>query len=140
MEDRRRTNKTKRHELHEAPLEQRGEMETTIFKTIHFDHKGTLRPSCNSNTHCLVVVDAFSLFFSGANPVRDTGVSTTINALKKWITSCGIPRKIVHDNGSTFIKSDFINWTKEFAVTFAPGTTLSPWTNGKVEVQNQHLT
>ena len=80
------TNKAKRHELHEAPLEQWGEVETTTFKTIHFDHKRPLRPSSNSNTHCLVVVDAFSRFI-GAYSVRDTGAQTTINALEKWITS-----------------------------------------------------
>ena len=131
------TNKTKRHDLHEAPLEQWGELETTPFKTIHIEHKGPLRS--NSNTHCLVVVDAFSRFI-GAYPVRDTGAQTTINALEKWITSYGIPQKIVHDNGSAFINSDFINWTKEFGITLAPRATYSPWTNGKVEVQNQHLT
>ena len=76
------TNKTKRHDLHEAPLEQWGELETTPFKTIHIDHKGPLRPSINSNTHCLVVVDAFSRFIE-AYPVRDTGAQTTINALEK---------------------------------------------------------
>ena len=132
------TNKTKRHDLHEAPLEQWGELETTPFKTTHIDHKGPLRPSSNWNTHCLVVVDAFSRFI-GAYPVRDTGAQTTINALEKWITSYGIPQKIVHDNGSAFINSGFINWTKDFGITLAPRTTHSPWTNGKVEVQNQHL-
>ena len=66
------TNKTKRHDLHEAPLEQWGEIETTPFNTIHSDHKAPLRPSSTSNTHCLFVVDAFSRFL-GAYPVRDTG-------------------------------------------------------------------
>ena len=116
-----------------------GEIETTPFKTIHIVHKGPIRACSNSNNHCLFVVDAFSRFL-GAYPVRDTGAQTTINALAKWITSYGIPQKIVHDNGSAFINSDFINWTKEFGITLAPRTTYSPWTNGKVEVQNQHLT
>ena len=129
----------KRNELHEAPLEQWGELDTTPFKTINIDHKGPLRPSSNSNNHCLVLVDAFSRFL-GAYPIRDTGAQTTINALEKWITSYGIPQKIVQDNGSPFIKSDFINWTKEFGITLAPRTTYSRRTNGKVEVQNQHLT
>ena len=129
------TNRTKRHDLHEAPL---GYL-STPFKTVPIDHKGPLRPSSNSKTHCLVVVHAFSRFL-GRYPVGDTGAQTTINALGKWITSYAIPQKIVHDNGSAFINSDFINWTKEFAKTLAPRTTYSPWTNGKVEVQNQHLT
>ena len=133
------TNKSKRHDLHEAPLEQWGELETTPFKTIHIDHKGPLRPSSNSNNHCLVVVDAFSRFI-GVYPVKDTSAQATITALEKWITSYGIPQKIIHDNGTAFINSDFINWIKEFGITLAPRTTYSPWTNGKVEVQNQHLT
>ena len=133
------TNKRKRHDLHEAPLEQVGELETTPFKTIHIDHKGPLRPSSNSNTPCLVVLDAFSRVV-GAYPVGDTGAQTIINALEKWITSYVTPQKIVHDNISAFMNSEFINWTNEFGITLAPRTTHSPWTNGKVEVQNQHLT
>ena len=129
------TNRTKIHDLHEAPL---GYL-STIFKTVPIDHKGPLRPSSNSNTRCLFVVDAFSRF-RGGYPVGDTGAQTTINALGKWITSYAIPQKIVHDNGSAFINSDFINWTKDIAITLAPRTTYSPWSNGKVEVQNQHLT
>ena len=67
-------------------------------------------------------------------PVKDTSAQGTITALEKWITSYGIPQKILHDNGTAFINSDFINWT------LAPRATYAPWTNGKVEVQNQHLT
>ena len=133
------TNITNRLDLHEAPLEQWGQLETTPFKTKHIHHKGPFRPSSNSNTHCLVVVYSFSRFL-GSYPVRDTGAQTTFNALKKWIISYGLPLKIVHDNGSVFINSDFINWTKEFRITLALRTTYSPWTYGKVEIQNQHLT
>ena len=90
------------------------------------------------NTHCLVVVDAISRIL-GVYPVRDEGAQTTINALENWITSYGIPQKIVHDDGSAFINRDFVNWTKEFGITLAPRTAYSPWTNSKVEVQNKHL-
>ena len=54
------TNKTKRYDLHEAPLEQKVELETTPFKTTHFDDKRPVRPSNNSITHCFVVRDASS--------------------------------------------------------------------------------
>ena len=53
------TNKRKTHDLHEALLEQWGELETTPFKTIHINHKGPLRPSSISDTHCFVVVEVF---------------------------------------------------------------------------------
>ena len=82
---------------------------------------------------------AFSRFI-GVYPVNDTSAQATITALEKWIKSYGIPQKIIHYKATAFINSDFINWTKEFGITLAPRTTYSPWTNGKVEVQNQHLT
>ena len=107
---------SKRHDLHEAPLKQWGELETTPFKTFHIDNKGPLRPSSNSNNHCLVVVDAFSRFI-GVYPGKDTSAQATITALEKWITSYGIPQKIIHDNGTAFINSDFINWNKKFGIT-----------------------
>ena len=56
------TNKTKKHDLHVAPMEQSGKLETTPFKIIHIDHKGPILPSSNLITHCFVVVDAFSRF------------------------------------------------------------------------------
>ena len=132
------TNKRKRYHFNGAPLEQWGELKTSPIKTKHIDHKGPLRPSSNSKTHCFVVVNGFSRFL-GAHLVRDAKAQTTINALKKWITSCGFPQKIVHGNGSAFKNNDSINWTKDFGMILAPRTTYSPWTNGKSEVQNQHL-
>ena len=120
-------------------MEQWGKLETTPFKTNHIDHKCPLRPSSNSDNHSLVVVDEF-LWFIDVYPVRDTSAQATITALEKWITSYGISQKIIHDNGTAFINSDFINWTKKFGKTLAPRTAYSSWTNGKLEVQNQHLT
>ena len=123
-------------------MEQWIEFEATPFKLFHIDHKDPLRPSSNSNNHCLVVVvvvvDAFSRFI-GVYPVEDTSAQASITAIEKWNTSYGIPQKIKHNNGTAFINSGFINWTKEFGITLAPRTTFSPWTNGKVEVQSQHL-
>ena len=48
-----------RHDLHEAPLEQWGEIETHPFKAAHIDHSGQPPPSSNWNTHCFVVVYIF---------------------------------------------------------------------------------
>ena len=59
--------------------------------------------------------------------------------LKKWIHSFGIPQSIIHDRGTAFIKSDFINWRKELGNTLRPRTADSPWLNGTVETQNQHI-
>ena len=72
-------------------------------------------------------------------PVTNTGAQATISAIEKWIHSFGIPQPIVNDRGTAFVNTEFINWTKELGVTFRPRTIHSPWTNGKIETQNQHI-
>ena len=72
-------------------------------------------------------------------PVTNTGAQATISAVEKWIHSFGIPQSIVHDRGTAFINAEFINWTKELGITLRPRTAHSPWTNGKIETQNQHI-
>ena len=38
------------------------------------------------------------------------------------------------------MSNDFAHLSSELGITLRPRTTYSPWTNGKVEVQNKHLT
>ena len=121
----------------EVPLE--GWQNDTIpFRTIFMDHKGPLHPPSNRNFHCLVVIsDAFSRFFM-VYPVPNPSAQITIAVVEKWILSLGIPQSIIQDRGTALIITDFVNWTKEFGITLRPQTAHSPWTNGKVETQNQH--
>ena len=71
-------------------------------------------------------------------PVTNTGAQATIAAVEKWILHFGIPQSIIHDRGTDFLNTGFVNWTKELGITLRPRTAHSPWTNGKVETQNQH--
>ena len=72
-------------------------------------------------------------------PVTNTGAQATIAAVEKWILHFGIPQSIIHDRGTAFLNTDFVNWTKQLGITLRPRTAHSPWTNGKVETQNQHI-
>ena len=72
-------------------------------------------------------------------PVGNTTALATIAAVEKWIFSFGMPQSTIHDRGTAFINTDFINWTKDFGITLRPCTAYSPWTNGKIETQNQHI-
>ena len=45
----------------------------------------------------------------------------------------------MHDQGTAFINTEFINWTKELGIALRPRTAHSPWTHGKIETQNQHI-
>ena len=72
-------------------------------------------------------------------PVTNTGAQATIAAVEKWILHFGIPQSIIHDRGTAFLNTDFVNWTKELGITLQPRTAHSPWTNGKAETRNQHI-
>ena len=72
-------------------------------------------------------------------PVTNTGAQATIQAVEKWIHSFGIPQSIVHDIGTAFIKTEFVNWTNKLGSTLRPRIAYSPWTNGNIETQNEHI-
>ena len=72
-------------------------------------------------------------------PVTITRAQATIAAVEKWILHFGIPQSIIHDRGTAFLNTDFVSWTKELGITLRPRTAHSPWTNGKVETQNQQI-
>ena len=130
-------NKPKPTHRNEVPLEE-WQNDKIPFRTVHIDHKGTLHPPSNRNFHCLLVIGAFSRFLL-VYSVINTSAQATIAAFEKWIHSFGIPQSIIHDRGTAFINTDFINWTKELGITLRPRTAYSPWTNGKIETQNQHI-
>ena len=46
---------------------------------------------------------------------------------------------MIHDRGTAFIVTEFVNWTKELGITQRPRTAYSPSINGKIEGQNQHI-
>ena len=105
----------------------------------HIDHKRPLHPPSNRNTNCLSIVDSFSRFLM-VYPVTNTGAQATIAAVEKWILHFGISQSILNDRETAFLNTNFVNWTKVLGITLRPRTAHSPWTNGKVETQNQHIT
>ena len=46
-------------------------------------------------------------------PVTNIGVQATTAAVEKWILLFGIPQSIIHDRGTAFFNTDFVNWTEE---------------------------
>ena len=121
----------------EVPLED-WQNDTIPFRMVHIDHKGPLHPPSNRNYLCLLAIDAFFRFLM-VYPVANTSAQITIAAVEKWLLSFGIPHSIIHDRDTAFKNKDFVNWTKELGITLRPRTAYFPWTNGKVETQNQHI-
>ena len=60
--------------------------------------------------------------------------------MDKFITSFEKHNHIVHENETAFMSSDFVNWITDLGITRRPRTAISPWTNGKKEIQNKQLT
>ena len=129
-------NKPEPKHRNRVPLEE-WPNETVPFHTVHIDHKGPLHPISANNVHCLLILDAFSQFLI-VYPVRNTTALATITAVENWIFY-GTPQSIIHDGGTAFINTEFINWTKELGITLRPRTAYSPWTNCKIETQNQQI-
>ena len=88
--------------------------------------------------HCLVVKDAF-LLFTQVYPFKSTVATHTIESMSVFITSFGIPQKLVYDQGTSFMSTGFSTLAMEFGITHAPRTQWPTWTKGKVEIQNKHL-
>ena len=130
-------NKPKPKHRNEVPLEE-WQNETAPFRTVHIDHKGPLHPTSANNLPCLLIIDALSRFLM-VYPVRNTTALATSSAVEKWINCFGISQSIIHDRSTAFINTDFISWTKELGITLTPRTAHLPWTNGKIETQNQHI-
>ena len=130
-------NEPKPKYLKEVPPEE-WQGDTTPFPSIHFDHKGPLHPLNNRNTHCLLIVGSI-LGFLMVYTVSNTGAKATIAAVENWILRLGTPQSIMHNRGTAFLKTDFVNWTTELGITLRPRTAQSVWTNGKVETQSQHF-
>ena len=132
-----KNNKPKPKHRNEVSLEE-WQNHTVPFRTIHIDHQGTLHPPSNRNLHCLLVIDVF-LCFLMVYPFSNTGAQATFSAVEKRIHSFANPQSIVHDRGTAFINTEVKNWTKDLGITLRPRTAHLPWTNGKIETQNQHI-
>ena len=72
-------------------------------------------------------------------PVTNTGAQATISAVEKRTHSLKFPQSFVHGRSTAFINTVLINWTKELWISLRPKTAHSPWINGKIETQKQHI-
>ena len=77
-------------------------------------------------------------FFDGL-PSFIFGSQATISAVEKRIQSLGNPQSFVHDRGTAFTNTEFLNWTTEVEITLRSRTAHSLWTNVEFETQNQQI-
>ena len=73
--------------------------------------------------------------------VKSTNSDETVKQIEKFVTSFGIPQHILHDNGTDFMSSDFVNWTFKLGIKLEGHKQHTPLgLMGKIKIQNKHLT
>ncbi|XP_062594180.1 uncharacterized protein K02A2.6-like [Saccostrea cucullata] len=77
----------------------------------------------------LVIVDSYSKWLE-VIPVKSTTSSNTIEKLRTWFASVGIPEEIVSDNGPQFTSSEFQDFMKHSGVRHTLVPPYHPQSNG----------
>ena len=83
--------KPKPKHLNQVPLEE-WQGDTASLCAIHINHKGSLHPPSNRNTHCFLIVDSFSRFLM-FYPGTDSGAQATTAAVENGFFILEFPRR-----------------------------------------------
>ena len=129
--------KPKPKHRNEVPLEQ-SKNETVPFRTVHIDHKGPHHRTRSSNVRFILIFETF-LRVLVLYPVHSTTALGTTSAVEKWILSFRTPQSIIHNSGTIFINTEFVNYIKELGIFLGPRTAHWPWTNGKMKPRTNLL-
>ena len=106
------------------------EIPTTPFEIISMDVcelqvKGKTR-------YFLITVDHYSDFFE-IDEINNLSAKTTINTCRKNFSRYGIPMKVITDNGTNFVNSEFKNFTIEWEFDHQTSSPHHQQANGKAE-------
>lgn len=105
------------------------------FETINIDHLGPFVTSTKGMTHLLVIVCNLTKFIK-LYPVKNTKAITTINKLKKFALTYGLPRRIISDRGTAFTAESFQQYCNENGIQHHLVSVRHPRANGQVERNN----
>ena len=80
----------------------------------------------------LVIIDSHSKWIE-AIPLRSPTTSTTVDALRLFFASFGLPEEIVSDNGPQFTSQDFSHFCVNNGIKHTLTSPYHPATNGAAE-------
>jgi hypothetical protein len=96
-------------------------------------------PSAKGHRFILAITDYFSKW-SEAIPLREVKTSDVIKFIKHHIIyRFGIPRRIIHDNGSQFVSHAFTRFCDKFRIQNLASTAYNPAANGQAEAFNKTI-
>ena len=94
-------------------------------------------PSAKGHRFILAITKYFSKW-SEAIPLREVKTSDVIKFIKHHIIyRFGIPRRIIHDNGSQFVSHAFTRFCDKFRIQNLASTAYNPAANGQAEAFNK---
>ena len=109
-----------------APLHPR-EWPTNPWARVHLDYAGPFQ-----GRMFLVLVDAHSKWMEVA-PVTTSSSTMTIEKLRTFFATHGIPQKIVTDNGPQFTSKEFADFTRSNGIEHTCTAPYHPASNGLAE-------
>lgn len=84
------------------------------------------------NRMYLVIIDAYSKWID-IREMRDITATHTISELKDYFCAWGLPHKLVSDNGTTFVSSEFEKFLEHYGVQHIKTAPYHPASNGAAE-------
>ncbi|XP_055615373.1 uncharacterized protein K02A2.6-like [Toxorhynchites rutilus septentrionalis] len=97
------------------------------FQRIHADFAGPFMGVC-----FLIIVDAFSKW-PEVKVISDMTTETTIDRLREFFATFGLPSVLVTDRGTQFMSDGFQSFLKKNGIVHKTGAPYHPATNGKAE-------
>ena len=98
-----------------------------VFERIHLDYAGPV----NGKSY-LIMIDSFSKWAEVA-VMSKTDSEATIEKVREWIASFGLPDTIYTDNGRQFTSEAFVNFCKSNGIECKTSPPYHPASNGAAE-------
>ena len=97
------------------------------WQRVHLDFAGPFQGAM-----FLVCVDAYSKW-PEVRVMSKTTVSKTLDVLRQWFASPGVPEQIITDNGPQFVAEEFDTFTKRNGIKHVKSAPYHPASNGLAE-------
>ena len=100
---------------------------TRIFERIHLDYTGPV-----NGKSFLIVTDSFSKWPEVA-VISKTDAETTVEKVREWVASFGLPDTMYRDNSRQFTPEAFVNFCKNNRIRCKTSPPYHPASNGAAE-------
>ncbi|ONK57062.1 uncharacterized protein A4U43_C10F16220 [Asparagus officinalis] len=126
--------------MHQPPEDLHPTRASWPFEAWGMDIVGPISPpSAKGHRFILAITDYFSKW-AEAIPLREVKTSNVIKFIKHHVIyRYGVPRRIIHDNGTQFVSHAFTRFCDKFRIQNLSSTAYNPSANGLAEAFNKTI-